>query len=82
MGHTGKDPGQEMAGGLIAMKTYEVRYRQFARGRRSIKTITVPAPNAENAKKHFEATIQLMKYFKFTPLRHAQLISVFEKKEV
>ena len=45
-------------------KTYEVRYRQFARGRRSIKTITVPAPNAENAKKHFEATIQLMKYFK------------------
>jgi hypothetical protein len=62
-------------------KTCEVRYRQFARGRRSIKTITVPAPNAENAKKHFETTIQLMKYFKFTPLRHAQLISLFPAKE-
>jgi len=62
-------------------KTYEVRYRQFARGRRSIQSITVPARDEEEIKKRFKATVALMELFKFVPLRYAQLISVFEKKE-
>jgi hypothetical protein len=64
----------------MPMKIYELRFRQFARGWRSIRTMTIPAERVEDVKERFELSIQLMRRLKLTSVCHAQLISVFEKE--
>lgn len=59
-------------------KKFEVRYRQFARGRRSIKTAIVFDDSVENVRYRFEDIRQTAIDNKLTRHRHAQLISVFE----
>lgn len=64
------------------MKTYELRFRQFARGRRSIKATTrISANTRAEAALLFHQTVLLGKFFKDPSLRHAKLISVFPAKE-
>jgi hypothetical protein len=45
------------------MKTYELRFRQFARGRRSIKVARIPANNRAGAALLFNQTVLLEQIF-------------------
>lgn len=63
------------------MKTYEVRFRQFKKGRRSIKVVRVTANGANEAKRSFGLAILTGRLLKDPSVRHAQLISVFPAKE-
>jgi hypothetical protein len=62
------------------LKIYELRYRQFARGRRSTKTTIVVSDSVENVKRRFEENRQMAIRHKLPPHRHVQLISVFAKE--
>lgn len=63
------------------MKTYELRFRQFARGRRSIKATRMSANTQAEAALLFHQTVLLGRIFKDPSMCHAQLISVFPAKE-
>lgn len=62
-------------------KPYRVRYRQFKRGRRSIRETIMFDDSMEEVKQRFEGIVKIWDVMRETSLRHAQLISVFPAKE-
>ncbi len=63
------------------MRTYQIRYKQFPRARRSNITTHIKATSQEAARAHFMDTIRLaQRYQRYTPFwcDHITIIDIWE----
>ena len=65
------------------MNTYQIRYKQFPRSRRSIHTIHIEADSIQNARINFLKAINLTKRLQhYTPFRfwcdHICIVDIWE----
>jgi len=62
-------------------KPYKVRYRQFKKGRRSTREMTMYGNSTEEVKQQFEEIVTIWASMRMPSISHAQLVSVFPAKE-